>query len=1209
MIMAPAVEHSASGFPRSHSDTELLSLSFDKPEPALSLNHGRAQSYKNLPSLPSLPAFDVPSFNTDFELDTSLFLGDKATTTLNLPAPTTRPEKVSDEKSKPTARSRTNSLVDRPRSWLPSFKVEEEPQRPTTSAGDRSFGGAPDLDELKPLEKSLTLSSSFANLTKRSWMSRSPSPSGKKAETPKEKSSARDQDSNTSIKLAKTRKRPGLTVDQAQKNRSTDSLKSAAPKAFTRASSYFSKMKQKPITLGKLNTNTDSDNSCASSATSLAPPTSTTEVRTPQSISTESNTTVTDESSIEMPPHTRDPLWSSFKTLEVEFKGFLSKSTAHRMAQVQAQLVPFLRSTMNHESTKRLYPEDVDKRATILNKWWTTILEMLDGQAPQPIPGVDRPVLYDVATMMMMRLEWRQTTSYFLPLNDRSPAERVRARSWTNSSGSSLSSSQAAFVAESAEHNVRTMFVNNLIKQMAFVVEKLSLRHAPMSLVNFAGKACAYAFFFAPGVADILVRLWGLTPELIRRVSDEVGLPKKNKGESEDIVALFPPSLGLFGWTSPKGMWDNLKKVPKLPMLVARIPWTGPWVSRWKGRDTDLFFIFCKYFHILCEQFMPPGLPLLEKARSPGFALVLAQLLANLDTTVHRQAAIEGGFGPALVDGMQGADAAVPLPLPPSNLMKGMSENRLIMLLKDFLSDDSVEIAGARHTFAEAFAVMMKAATCRTSQFNSGACFTLCDFLEEALMLYSEFEDPDSLAKYIDWNFWFDVCKKIIGSFNTMSEVRMMSFVFAIWDAISKDPRRKEEVCLGWLLTEETFDTFFNHWCPMVRAYYHRLLCWRICRDVGKANEVDDKIFAVVALRLKTVWSHYLHLKQTAEDQGRFPPTTAPVLPAPGKKFMIIRQELNAPQPGIFMGFDQLGKGFNVEGPQAMDDELAKSDGKKRWSLLGKVFSLGSGGNQNTNPDDQFQAARRETAESRSRPGNGPPPPPKLSMFAGSGNRSSEDDSLCSSPTYEEQKFVFKFILTWQHAAAPSRDRILTRPRLPGPAQARVNSQARSGSTPPAGLPPPTRKFSGSPQIGLIDGAKNATPVTSPIDDMPRRLSLKFDRTASWDSDLSFTDLNEGTVTPVRANGSPSPSTPADESDRYSDRYTDRFGDALIDPVKPTGFYTKNAIYTGRALAEWGQVIWECNNFVERRRDEGVMGLNDIEIPILGVEGFRKIGG
>ena len=46
--------------------------------------------------------------------------------------------------------------------------------------------------------------------------------------------------------------------------------------------------------------------------------------------------------------------------------------------------------------------------------------------------------------------------------------------------------------------------------------------------------------------------------------------------------------------------------------------------------------------------------------------------------------------------------------------------------------------------------------------------------------------------------------------------------------------------------------------------------------------------------------------------------------------------------------------------------------------------------------------------------------------------------------------------------------------------------------------------------------------------------------------------------------------------------------------------------YIGRALAEWALIVGECNNFSERRQAEGVPGLKWVEIPTLGVEGFRR---
>lgn len=342
---------------------------------------------------------------------------------------------------------------------------------------------------------------------------------------------------------------------------------------------------------------------------------------------------------------------------------------------------------------------------------------------------------------------------------------------------------------------------------------------------------------------------------------------------------------------------------------------------------------------------MPSGLPATEKARSPAFVLVHAQLLSILDTTIHRHTAIEHAYGPPLIDTIHGAEAsALDMLLPPTNLVKGMSENRLVMLLRDFLSDDAPDMAGARHTFAEVFTCLMKGATCRTSRFNSAACFTLCDLLE-AIKIYHEFESQGVPANYVDWELWLEVCKRVLGSLNTMSEVRVLSFLYSVWDALAKDPRRKATFCLDWLLTEETFNAF-NNWCPMVRAYYQRLLCWRICRDDGKANEVDIHVMSVASMRLRTVWSHYPYLKRSAEEGGRAPPSTIPMCPTLGKKFMIVRQKVNSLQPGLLMGFDTFARpgGDVLPWNGHLDGGLvAKGDAKKRWSLLGKVLSMTTG--------------------------------------------------------------------------------------------------------------------------------------------------------------------------------------------------------------------------------------------------------------------------
>jgi hypothetical protein len=60
--------------------------------------------------------------------------------------------------------------------------------------------------------------------------------------------------------------------------------------------------------------------------------------------------------------------------------------------------------------------------------------------------------------------------------------------------------------------------------------------------------------------------------------------------------------------------------------------------------------------------------------------------------------------------------------------------------------------------------------------------------------------------------------------------------------------------------------------------------------------------------------------------------------------------------------------------------------------------------------------------------------------------------------------------------------------------------------------------------------------------------------------------------------------------------------------MKPRLEDLRTATYSGRALAEWAQVVQECGNFFERRREEGVPLDRLIETPMLGVESFRMAG-
>ncbi|KAK8114625.1 hypothetical protein PG999_006694 [Apiospora kogelbergensis] len=627
-------------------------------------------------------------------------------------------------------------------------------------------------------------------------------------------------------------------------------------------------------------------------------------------------------------------------------------------------------------------------------------------------------------------------------------------------------------------------------------------------------------------------------------------------------------------------MVQSLRQTAQLPLATSKIPWHGQWVSRWRGHDTDLFFLFCKYYYILAEEFMPPDLPLTEKGRAPAFVLVNAQLLATLDSTIHRQAGLEASMGLPLSEGADASAMALPMNLN-NNVSKGMNDNRLIALLKDFLSTGSMAFPGARHSFAEAFMALMKSAAKRTSQFDHNACFTLCDFLEESLVAYRGFLGTDHLSlDYIDWPFWLDVCQKILDSNHTMSEVRVLSLVFSIWDVATSEQGRKETICQDWLLNEATFTKLFNNWCPMVRAYYMRLLCWRICRNDGGANDSDIRIFHLAATRLGTVWSHHLWLRDAAERDNKCAPSTAPATPAPGKRFMIIRTEAPGAQPGLMVGFDSFSTSFNpLEStsaaapppPEVINTPNTEAAAyKKKWNLLGRVLHLSNNGNG----DDAEPSTRDGTTSRKAAPPakgtSNPVTPP-----------ASDTDSIGSSPIYESLRYIFKFTLSWNGPnLMPPAERILSQPRLPLPAQSQLgfSDMGNSYHGLPSGRPAPTRAVSGSVQSGLIEAAKNAE--LSETSASPRSSST-MDRRGSQSASIERISSNQSSL--------------------YQDRITTPTAEEFAQGSKPSSHLERGAKYSGRALAEWSLVVAECNSFIDRRRDEGVPDLSEVEVPSLAM--------
>ncbi|KAI9873329.1 MAG: hypothetical protein M1830_000539, partial [Pleopsidium flavum] len=747
----------------------------------------------------------------------------------------------------------------------------------------------------------------------------------------------------------------------------------------------------------------------------------------------------------------KDELWSAFRALDGDFQKFKSKSSALKANIVRSSLLPFLRSYAHHQSNKVLRPEDLDRRINILNKWWTGLLEVLNGRNNQTISGTDRPILLEGMAGIMVRPEWRLPPSPFASSFDRLQHIPLKSRSTT-----SLESTASEFLTESIHHNVRNMFVQNLLAQMAFVVDRMSLRNAAASLVAFCGKAAAYAFFFCPGVADILVRLWATPFDKLRHVLEEYGIPRNTdlRSSSNATVSEFPPCLHPLAFTSLRSTKTYLRRQPPLPLGAASIPWHGHWLARWCGRDSDLFFVFTKYYHILLSEFSSADTGRQERVCAPGLIMVHAQILTLLDSTIHRQTGQPPSsipHSPSSVtfdDMLAGPDAsAAALPLPPASVIRSMSENRLIILLRDFLSEQSSDFDSARRTFAEAFSDLLKAAARRTSLFDHNACFTLCDLMEEAVAILARYHHAtDSLSSLLDWSFWLDVSKLMVASQNSMTKIRLFAFLYGVWKIITTDEQRKRDLCLGWLLNEDCFLEHFNHWCPMVRAYFMRLLCWRLGRYDGEASELD------------------IHL---APD-GMFLPLEVVVPPSSSTQPTAYERYSSLDTLSLFDRRSSSGKGPSTI---SSDSEISSSAGKKRWGLLKNMIPFSTpGGDRARIKSVSHPSTQDDADQTRS----------NLSSYAdttikdgqtsdGSPNELSGIDEVPNGVTHtalHHRKFSFRFSLEWMERPHNfGKDRRLYHPRLPTPAQTYLQSTRAETfeSTPrkPAGLAISCSRYAG----------------------------------------------------------------------------------------------------------------------------------------------------
>lgn len=200
------------------------------------------------------------------------------------------------------------------------------------------------------------------------------------------------------------------------------------------------------------------------------------------------------------------------------------------------------------------------------------------------------------------------------------------------------------------------------------------------------------------------------------------------------------------------------------------------------------------------------------------------------------------------------------------------------------------------------------------------------------------------------------------------------------------------------------------------------------------------KIFVTLSDLLNKTWRHYLHTQEHADKNGLMPPSTVACSPAPGRRLVIIRNDVHPDAGGGFLSFDSIIAASSASqpaayeryssleplkfiplGPRGPSPSRSSSPSRKGWSLLRTI---------NPFTNSAAEASKKNEARGESSADENPK------------TISRESEGLNVQPKSPHNSLSFRFALEWvDRSSNPNKHRKLFPPKLPLPAQIFVDSK------------------------------------------------------------------------------------------------------------------------------------------------------------------------
>lgn len=211
----------------------------------------------------------------------------------------------------------------------------------------------------------------------------------------------------------------------------------------------------------------------------------------------------------------------------------------------------------------------------------------------------------------------------------------------------------------------------------------------------------------------------------------------------------------------------------------------------------------------------------------------------------------------------------------------------------------------------------------------------------------------------------------------------------------------------------------------------------------------------MLLLRLHTGFAHHQRLQEEAEVSGGALPSTAPCLPAPCRRLVILRNDIMTNPHGGALLDGIIPISVSISNSDALQRPIPPARSSDSRSIVSDTSTIETAQSTDTTGSTfsrrwsqirsaiSFRSALSGSGNDTSPPTSPESPPFRKRRSSVSSNGSPKRDRSLQPQSARQKKTTFKFSIEWmERPPFGNRDRRLGPPRLPAPAQKYLDSES-----------------------------------------------------------------------------------------------------------------------------------------------------------------------